>query len=90
MNRKGTLARILSILFILVLMVTLVACNDSSSQGSDKEYILVGRVVPLTGFLATFGAGSPDVEQLAVDAINAAGGVYIQEYDKYLPLRLHL
>ena len=39
--------------------------------------VLVGRVVPLTGALSSFGAGTPYVEQCAIDAVNARGGVVL-------------
>lgn len=54
---------------------------------ADKEYILVGRVVPLTGSIAAFGAGTPYIEEQAVAEINAAGGIYIEEYGKKLPIK---
>lgn len=39
--------------------------------------VVVGRVVPLTGTLASFGAGTPYVEQAAIDAVNERGGVIL-------------
>ncbi len=52
-----------------------------------KEYILVGRVAPLTGPLASFGQGTPFMEEKAVEKINAEGGIYVEEYGKKLPLK---
>lgn len=49
--------------------------------------VVVGRVVPLTGPLASFGAGTPYVEQSAIDAVNAAGGVVLDGRRCRLELR---
>ena len=55
----------------------------------DKEYILIGRVVPVSGTLASFGSGTPYVEQSAIDYINETyGGIYIEEQGRTLPLKL--
>ena len=59
----------------------------SQSNSADKDCILVGRVVPLTGAIAAFGAGTPYIEEQAVAAINAEGGIYIEEYGKKLPIK---
>lgn len=58
-----------------------------TGASSDKEYILIGRVAPLTGAIANFGAGTPFIEEKAVEALNAEGGVYIEEYGKKLPIK---
>ena len=50
--------------------------------------IKVGIPTPLTGMIAGFGQGTPFAEQLAVDAVNAKGGIYIAEYDKQIPLEI--
>lgn len=50
------------------------AQND---RENDKTEIVVGRVVPLTGSLAAFAYGSPEVEEYAISAINKAGGIEI-------------
>lgn len=62
--------------------------NSGSGEGpGEKEYILVGRVAPLTGAIANFGAGTPYIEEAAVEKINAEGGIYIEEYGKKLPIK---
>ena len=50
--------------------VTLAGC----SGGSSKDFVL-GIGLPLTGSNATYGVASQDSEQLAVDYINAHGGI---------------
>ncbi|MDO4571785.1 MAG: ABC transporter substrate-binding protein [Clostridia bacterium] len=60
-----------------------------STPEPPPERILVGRVVPVTGRLASFGSGTPYVEQAAIDYINnSLGGVYIEEAGQKLPLEL--
>ena len=50
--------------------------------------ILVGVPAPQTGMYAGFGEGGVWGMQAAVDDINDLGGVYVEEYDKKLPLEL--
>ena len=75
--------------FWLVLSLALLAgCAQNepapSPSGLDEngnwifdDVVTVGRVVPITGPLASFGAGTPYVEQSAIDAINEQGGVIL-------------
>lgn len=49
--------------------------------------MVIGRVVPLTGTLASFGDGTPEVEQKAIDAVNAQGGVVLDGRRCRLELR---
>ena len=80
-------ARLRILLFALCLLL-LAGCAQStplpSPSGRDEtgawifdDTVLVGRVVPLTGPLASFGTGTPYVEQTAIDAINDQGGVVL-------------
>ncbi len=96
---KKRTSRILAVaLAAVMLLAMLAACGPSGDtpggntgapsgdDGEEKESILVGRVVPLTGSIANFGAGTPFIEEAAVEAINAEGGIYIEEYGKKLPI----
>lgn len=51
--------------------------QDAAGNWIFDDVVTVGRVVPLTGPLASFGEGTPYVEQSAIDAINAGGGVVL-------------
>ena len=73
---------------ILSCLLLLAGCTQpapvSSPSGQDAQgnwifdgTVLIGRVVPLTGFLSSFGNGTPYVEQSAIDAINARGGLVL-------------
>jgi branched-chain amino acid transport system substrate-binding protein len=61
----------------------------TTSESSDApEAISIGAVIPLTG---PFAGGGAQIERgyiYAVDAINDAGGVYVEEFDAQLPLEL--
>jgi len=45
------------------------------TQAGSKKDIKVGVIAPLTGTAALWGQGSLDMMQIAVDEINAAGGI---------------
>lgn len=63
------------------------ANGSPSNTPGEKEYLLIGRLAPLTGAIANFGAGTPFIEEKAVEALNADGGIYIEEYGKKLPIK---
>lgn len=58
--------------------------DSSVASGKDEDdnwifddIITVGRVVPKTGSLSSFGAGTPYVEQSAIDYVNENGGIIL-------------
>ena len=51
--------------------------QDADGNWIFDDVVTVGRVVPFTGPLASFGEGTPYVEQAAIDAINERGGVVL-------------
>jgi branched-chain amino acid transport system substrate-binding protein len=53
-----------------------------------QDYILIGHPNPSTGALAEFGVVSPWTDERAIAAVNAQGGIYVQEYGKRLPVRV--
>lgn len=65
----------------LVVCLSILGCSKSDSstsattQPSGSSEILVGEVASLTGDTATFGVSSDEGLQLALEAINAKGGV---------------
>lgn len=63
-----------------VMMMTMVACGDSadnggSQGGSDADTIRIGGIGPLTGGYANYGISVKQGAQIAVDEINANGGI---------------
>ncbi|HHV37996.1 MAG TPA: ABC transporter substrate-binding protein [Tepidimicrobium sp.] len=70
--------RSLFIIFSLVLVLSLVAgCGSSPAGGGtgDSDTIRVGLNYELSGEVATYGSNLTDGIELAVEEINAAGGV---------------
>lgn len=70
------------ICLVLILMFVLSACGDKgtseeSSSGGDKKVdkVLIGTLHPLTGALAMEGQEMSMAVQMAVDEVNAAGGI---------------
>jgi branched-chain amino acid transport system substrate-binding protein len=57
---------------------------------AQRDYILIGHPNPSTGPLAGFGEASPWADHRAIDAINKAGGLYVKEYGKKVPVRLKM
>jgi len=93
----------LSILMVFVMAATLLltACGGTPtavpatavpatevSKPSAPEAIDIGASVPLTGKYGALGAMVKPGYEYAVADINAAGGVYVKEYDAKIPLRL--
>lgn len=59
-----------------VLMLTLLGCNKPATGSDDQnEPIKIGEYASLTGDTATFGISSHEGTLLAIEEINAAGGV---------------
>ncbi len=60
----------------------------ASSAKAEKNEILIGTNLPLTGILAMAGKEQQWAYQTAVDDVNKAGGIFVKEYGKKLPVRL--
>ena len=76
---------------IFLLMLAQLAFSAGTmivAQDDAPDSILVGANIPLTGRYAGGGAQVQRGYQMAVDAINAAGGVHVEELDADLPLEL--
>ena len=57
---------------------------------AKRDYVLIGHPNPSTGPLADFGEASPWADNKAIEAMNRLGGVYIEELDKRVPVKLKL
>lgn len=77
----------LLIIILLALALPLAACQP---QAQAPESIEVGAVVPLTGAFAGGGAQVERGYRMAVDDINADGGVFVEEFDANIPIELNL
>lgn len=56
-------------------LLGLAGCNKNAGGKADEDVIKVGEFVSLTGNTATFGQSTNNGVQIALDEINAAGGV---------------
>jgi branched-chain amino acid transport system substrate-binding protein len=91
--------KIFALLLAVALCFVLSACGgddgdasadagDAAPAGDAPATIKIGIPNPATGPVASFGIGTPWAENLAVDLVNAEGGIYIEEYDKKIPIEL--
>lgn len=83
MKIKGVIL-LISIAFLLLVSA---AC---SSGAEAPEEIVIGASIPKSGVLSSFGTYEEWGYQTAVDEVNADGGVYLEEYDAKVPVRLVL
>ena len=60
-----------------LLLLALVTCTPSADSETPRwpEPFTIGAILPLTGPLASVGAGSRKGIEMAVDSLNAAGGI---------------
>lgn len=64
------------------------APSGASGDGGDRNAIVVGAIVSMTGMNAMTGAEQRWAYEQAVNDINAQGGVLVRELNKRLPIRL--
>ena len=78
-------------IIIVVVIIAVVAAVLNWPRGPEEEvpeWILVGVPAPQTGMYGGFGVGGVWGMQAAVNDINALGGVYVEEYDTKIKLKL--
>lgn len=80
---KGrTIRKIVAVVLAgLMTGMLLTACTENKNGQQDaadaEDYIKVGIVIPQTGVLTAFGAGTEEMTQYALDQINEAGGLEV-------------
>lgn len=79
-NEKGGMAmrmkKLFAMLFVLSLViVSIVACGSKDGGSGDKDKFYIGGMGPLTGDAASYGLHVKWSAEIAVDEINAAGGI---------------
>lgn len=74
MLRKRFNAGFLAVLAVVVLTSLLSSCAPNEQSTSGKEFV-IGLLAPLTGDVADYGARGRNAALLAVDEINASGGI---------------
>lgn len=77
----------LHFLVVLALVGTFVLTGCGAAGEEAPEFIVIGTSAPLTGMFAGFGQGCVFGAQAAVDDINAQGGIYVEKYDKKIPVK---
>ena len=84
-------------LCLILLLVAIPGCNGEEEPEPattepeptmpEKESILIGAARPLSGPNAAIGdAAYGPVMQMWEEKVNAAGGIYVEEYGKKLPV----
>ena len=67
------------VLTLAMLLGLLAGCGgkggDDSNGGGSDQTLLLGLIGPMTGDYANYGTSTRDGAQVAVEEINAAGGV---------------
>lgn len=66
--------KLFSLLVVLLLVCSVVGCNKDNK---DKETIKLGSAGPLSGSVSIYGLAVKEGVELAVEEINAAGGVNV-------------
>ena len=70
------LNRVLALLTAGLMTLSFVGCNSTgNSDSADASTFKIGGIGPLTGDAASYGTSVKNGAQIAVDEINAAGGV---------------
>jgi len=69
------LKKILSISLILVLVLSVFSGCGGGTDKSDTSPIQIGSIMPISGPVSAYGTQSRDAIVMAIDEINAAGGV---------------
>lgn len=77
-----------SFLIVALLLSVVLAGTLTFAQGEAPEAIEIGATIPLTGRYAGGGAQVERGYQLAIQMINDAGGVMVEEFDTQIPLNL--
>ena len=71
---KKMLKRALAVAIVAVLALTMTACGAAKYTANNTEYV-IGVSGPLTGPAAVYGVAVKNSAQMAIDEINAAGGL---------------
>ncbi len=75
---------------VLCLVLFMLAVAGCQPQVQAPESIEVGAVIPLTGAFAGGGAQVERGYQMAVEDINADGGIFVEEFNATIPIELHV
>jgi len=71
---KSMLKKVVALAMALVMVFSFAACGENRYTSENTEYV-IGFSGPLTGAAAVYGVAVQNAAQMAVDEINAAGGL---------------
>lgn len=72
---KSIFKKVLAFALTAALVFTLAACGGAENYTADNKEFVIGVSGPLTGPAAVYGVAVKNSAQMAVDEINAAGGL---------------
>jgi len=81
-------AIIISLCMLLMLSGPLLQPGFAAEKGKAPKEILLGQTWPLSGPFGWFGEECKRGVDIVVEMVNEAGGVYLKEYGKKLPVKL--
>jgi branched-chain amino acid transport system substrate-binding protein len=87
--RKKLLIGVIALILVALVVPLVTACPPPAAPVKDK--IVVGMARPLSGPLAIIGdSGFKPIYDTFVPEVNAAGGLFMTEYGKKLPIELKI
>jgi branched-chain amino acid transport system substrate-binding protein len=72
------------------LMITLTLCFAASAPAAAPDTIKISAVLSLTGPMADQGIQLKYAYEILVEKVNGAGGVFVKEYGKKIPVELKI
>lgn len=76
-----------TLLLGMLISAVLSGCGESGIYATQKNFITIGCVCPLSGDLANYGEGTPEAQEEAVRALNENEGLYIDTLQRKLKVR---
>jgi branched-chain amino acid transport system substrate-binding protein len=87
--RKKLLIGVIALILVALVVPLVTACPPPAAPVKDK--IVVGMARPISGPLAIIGdSGFKPIYETFVPEVNAAGGLFMTEYGKKLPIELKI
>jgi branched-chain amino acid transport system substrate-binding protein len=82
--------RTMRAVFWLVCLIFLVSLvwTSQAAQAADRKEIVIGTHMPLSGASSKAGKEQKWAYDLIVKQVNEAGGIFVKEYNKKLPVKL--
>ncbi|HQD91041.1 MAG TPA: ABC transporter substrate-binding protein, partial [Syntrophomonadaceae bacterium] len=72
---RGKYTKIIGLILVTAMMMCFVVGCSGSESGSDVEVIKIGNILPLSGSAAPLGKIGQEARDMAIEEINAAGGI---------------